>query len=25
VNFPDGCNLFNTAGLPAPQFRTDNW
>ena len=25
VNFPDGCNLFNVAGLPAPQFRTDNW
>jgi len=25
VNFPDGCNLFNAAGLPAPQFRTDNW
>jgi sialate O-acetylesterase len=23
VNFPDGCNLFNAAGLPAPQFRTD--
>jgi sialate O-acetylesterase len=25
VNFPDGCNLFNAAGLPAAQFRTDNW
>jgi sialate O-acetylesterase len=25
VNFPDGCNLFNAAGLPAGQFRTDNW
>jgi len=25
VNFPEGCNLFNAAGLPAPQFRTDNW
>ena len=25
VNFPDGCNLFNAAGLPAPQFRSDNW
>jgi len=23
VNFPEGCNLFNAAGLPAPQFRTD--
>jgi sialate O-acetylesterase len=23
VNYPEGCNLFNTAGLPAPQFRTD--
>ena len=23
VNFPDGCNLFNKAGLPAAQFRTD--
>jgi sialate O-acetylesterase len=22
VNFPDGCNLFNAAGLPAAQFRT---
>jgi sialate O-acetylesterase len=25
VNYPVGCNLFNAAGLPAPQFRTDNW
>jgi sialate O-acetylesterase len=25
VNFPDCCNLFNAAGLPAAQFRTDNW
>jgi sialate O-acetylesterase len=25
VNFPDGCNLFNAAGLPAAQFRSDNW
>jgi sialate O-acetylesterase len=25
VNFPDGCNLFNAAGLPAAQFRTDKW
>ena len=23
VNFPDGCNLYNTDGLPAAQFRTD--
>jgi sialate O-acetylesterase len=23
VNFPNGCNLFNAAGLPAAQFRTD--
>jgi sialate O-acetylesterase len=23
VNFPDGCNLYNAAGLPAPQFRSD--
>jgi sialate O-acetylesterase len=23
VNFPDGCNLYNSAGLPAAQFRTD--
>jgi sialate O-acetylesterase len=23
VNFPDSCNLFNAAGLPAAQFRTD--
>jgi sialate O-acetylesterase len=25
VNFPEGCNLFNAAGLPAAQFRTDQW
>jgi sialate O-acetylesterase len=25
VNYPVGCNLFNAAGLPAAQFRTDNW
>ncbi len=25
VNFPDGCNLYNTAGLPSPSFRTDRW
>ena len=25
VNFPDGCNLYNTAGLPSPSFRTDSW
>jgi sialate O-acetylesterase len=24
VNFPDGCNLFNSAGLPAAQFRSDS-
>jgi len=23
VNYPEGCNLFNAAGLPAAQFRTD--
>jgi len=23
VNYPEGCNLFNTAGLPAAPFRTD--
>jgi sialate O-acetylesterase len=23
VNFPEGCNLYNQAGLPAAQFRTD--
>jgi sialate O-acetylesterase len=23
VNFPAGCNLFNAAGLPAAQFRSD--
>jgi sialate O-acetylesterase len=22
---PDGCNLFNSAGLPASPFRTDDW
>jgi len=22
---PEGCNLFNTAGLPASPFRTDDW
>jgi sialate O-acetylesterase len=25
VNYPDGCNLFNAAGLPAAPFRTDTW
>ena len=25
VNYPEGCNLFNAAGLPAAQFRTDQW
>jgi sialate O-acetylesterase len=24
-NFPDGCNLFNAADLPASPFRTDDW
>jgi sialate O-acetylesterase len=24
-NYPDGCNLFNAAGLPAAPFRTDRW
>ncbi len=24
-NFPDGCNLYNAAGLPSPSFRTDRW
>jgi sialate O-acetylesterase len=23
VNYPVGCNLFNSAGLPAAQFRSD--
>jgi sialate O-acetylesterase len=23
-NYPDGCNLYNAAGLPAAPFRTDN-
>jgi len=23
INYPVGCNLFNAAGLPAAQFRTD--
>jgi len=22
---PQGCNLYNTEGLPASPFRTDNW
>ncbi len=22
---PEGCNLYNTAGLPASPFRTDDW
>jgi len=25
VNYPDGCNLYNAAGLPAAPFRTDAW
>ncbi len=24
-NNPDGCNLYNQAGLPASPFRTDDW
>jgi sialate O-acetylesterase len=24
-NYPDGCNLYNAAGLPAAPFRTDKW
>lgn len=24
-NFPQAANLYNQAGLPAPQFRTDDW
>jgi sialate O-acetylesterase len=24
-NYPEGCNLYNAAGLPAPPFRTDHW
>jgi sialate O-acetylesterase len=24
-NYPDGCNLYNAAGLPASPFRTDHW
>ena len=24
-NYPDGCNLYNAAGLPASPFRTDRW
>lgn len=23
ANYPEGCNLYNAAGLPAPPFRTD--
>lgn len=23
--YPEGCNLYNEAGLPASPFRTDNW
>jgi sialate O-acetylesterase len=22
---PQGCNLYNSSGLPAPPFRTDTW
>jgi sialate O-acetylesterase len=25
MNWPEGCNLFNVAGLPAAPFRTDAW
>lgn len=25
ANNPDGCNLYNKAGLPASPFRTDDW
>jgi sialate O-acetylesterase len=25
ANEPEGCNLYNKAGLPASSFRTDNW
>lgn len=24
-NYPEGCNLYNAAGLPAAPFRTDSW
>jgi sialate O-acetylesterase len=24
-NFPDGCNLYNSADIPASPFRTDTW
>ncbi len=24
-NYPDGCNLYNAADIPASPFRTDNW
>jgi sialate O-acetylesterase len=24
-DYPEGCNLYNTAGLPASPFRTDRW
>jgi sialate O-acetylesterase len=24
-NYPEGCNLYNSDGLPAPPFRTDKW
>jgi sialate O-acetylesterase len=23
--WPEGANLYNTDGLPAPQFRSDDW
>jgi hypothetical protein len=24
-NYPDGCNLWNAADIPAAPFRTDTW
>jgi sialate O-acetylesterase len=24
-DYPEGCNLYNGAGLPAAPFRTDTW
>jgi len=24
-NYPEGCNLYNAAGLPAAPFRTDRF
>ena len=25
AGYPEGCNLYNAAGLPAAPFRTDRW